>query len=37
MPTLRAHNPPYGIEILTFAILPNSVTLEKYEHKNLIN
>ncbi|MDE5943949.1 MAG: DUF3888 domain-containing protein [Clostridia bacterium] len=37
VPTFNGpHNPPYGIETLTFAISPNSITLENYEHKNVI-
>lgn len=36
VPTFHgAHNPPYGLEILTFTISPAGITLESYTHKSL--
>lgn len=31
------HNPPYGLEILTFTISPGECKLESYTHKSLPN
>lgn len=38
VPTFHGpHNPPYGLEIMTFRIEPGSVViLEKYEHKDVM-
>lgn len=36
VPTFHgAHNPPYGLEILTFTISPAGITLESYRHIEL--
>ncbi len=38
VPTFNGpHNPPYGLEILTFIISPDIIILENYEHILLTN
>ena len=36
VPTFHGpHNPPYGLEIMTFKIEPSGVTLDNYVHKDI--
>ena len=36
VPTFHgAHNPPFGLETITFEVSTNGITLISYEHKNI--